>query len=97
MIKKTDKQAFGTSFHNIRLVTTPQHLIDILGEPTYNENRGGDKTNMEWVCECNGKVITIYDWKEYREINMDEPIEWHIGGRNSNDTRMALQELRKLV
>jgi hypothetical protein len=88
------QQVNGTSFHNHTFTATPQQLIDLLGEPTYDSNDGEDKVNLEWVCETeSGKVFTIYDWKEYRRIEMDEDIEWHVGGRNSSDTAEAIFEI----
>lgn len=44
-----------------------------------------------------GKVFTIYDWKEYREIDFDEEIHFHIGGFNQNDTTLALIEITKIL
>ena len=67
-MKKTNKTANGTSFHDVTITATPQQLITILGEP--NNNSGDGKVNMEWVGENNnGDLITIYDWKENRPIN----------------------------
>ena len=40
------------------------------------------KVNYEWWFEINGTVVTIYDYKEYRDVPEDEPILWHIGGEN---------------
>jgi hypothetical protein len=62
------------------------------------DNTGRDKVNFEWICETkNGTIFTIYDWKEYRRIRLDEEIEWHIGGMSSIDTVKARQELEALV
>jgi len=98
MAQKTNKEISGTSFHGTSIVCTPKELKNILGEPTYEDNTGEDKVNLEWVCETqNGKVFTIYDWKEYRPIHEDEEIEWHIGGYTGSDTRDAYDELSELL
>lgn len=95
-MKKTNKTANGTSFHDVTITATPQQLITILGEP--NNNSGDNKVNMEWVCENNdGVLITIYDWKENRPINNNENIKWHIGGRSIKDTLTAKLEILKLL
>ena len=44
-----------------------------------------------------GTVFSIYDWKEYRAIDQDEVIDWHIGGKNGDNTVKALNELSKLI
>lgn len=95
-MKKTNKTANGTSFHDVTITATPQQLVTILGEP--NNNSGDNKVNMEWVCENNdGVLITIYDWKENRPINNNEKIKWHIGGRGIKDTLTAKLEILKLL
>jgi len=94
MATKSKKNPTGTSFHSHTLVCTPKELKEILGEPTYEQNTGEDKVNLEWVCETeDGEVFTIYDWKEYRTISEDEEIEWHLGGHSGAVTRKAFSEL----
>ena len=78
---KRSNNTAGTSFYNTTLKATPQELIDALGEPDFFDNDGQDKVNMEYNLETeDGIVFTIYDWKEYRPLQMDEKIEFHIGG-----------------
>lgn len=94
MATKSSKEIGGTSFHGTTLVCTPNELVELLGQPTYDQNTGEDKTNLEWVCETEqGNVFTIYDWKEYRMLEMDEEVVWHLGGFNGNVTRTAHEEL----
>ena len=98
MAKKiqTTERASGTSFHGTEFRASANEIIAILGEPTYDENNGSDKVNLEWVCETDeGDVFTIYDWKEYRQIGMDEKIDWHIGGHSGLVTKKAVMELEK--
>jgi hypothetical protein len=95
-MKKTNKSANGTSFYGVRIKTTINELTGILGEPTYYNNTGGDKVNVEWICETeNGEVVTIYDWKEGRALRLDELVEFHLGGQSENDTLNGLEELMK--
>lgn len=87
-------RASGTSFHMDTFIATPQELEKLLGTPTYNNNDGEDKVNLEWVCETgDGDVFTIYDWKYYRPLSMTERVEWHIGGHNKHITTKAKHEL----
>ena len=97
-MKKTNKSASGTSFHDTVITTTVNELVRVLGEPTYQQNTGDDKVNVEWVCETiDGDVVTIYDWKEYRSLTEDEEIEFHLGGCNLITTLDGKDELLRLL
>ena len=88
----------GTSFHDTVIYATPQQLIDAIGSPSYANNEGEDKVNMEWVCETgDGEVFTIYDWKYYRPLEMDEEVGWHIGGKNGIHTYKGKVELEEAL
>ena len=98
MTKLTSKSVSGTSFYDTTIKTTLSKLIKVLGEPQCFQNDGEDKTNVDFECETeSGDVFTIYDWKEYRPIEMDETIEFHIGGHSSSVTRQAKSELLNLL
>lgn len=97
-MKKTEKSANGTSFHDVTITTTINELTRLLGEPTYEDNSGEDKVNVEWICETEkGEVVTIYDWKEYRSIGKDEEIEFHLGGHSLIHTLDGKDELLRLL
>jgi len=97
-MKKTTNLVNGSSFHNVTIKTSVNELIRVLGEPTYQTNDGEDKVNFEWVCETiDGDVVTIYDWKEYRWIDKDEKIEFHLGGRRKIHTLDGKDELLRLL
>ena len=97
-MKKTDKTADGTSFHNVTIKTTINKLTDALGHPQHYYNDGEDKVNVEWVCETEGgDVVTIYDWKEGRTIGVDEKIEFHLGGHNKMSTLEAKEQLVQIL
>jgi hypothetical protein len=73
---------------------TVADLRKILGEPQCEQNDGQDKCNFDWTMETeDGTVFTVYDWKEYRRLEEDEDIEWHVGGRSGADTEKALNEI----
>ncbi len=93
-MKQTNKQAVGTSFHSTTVNATVTDLKTILGSPLFSDNDGEDKVNFEWHMETDtGDVFTVYDWKEYRSIDADEPIEWHIGGMSKHITDQAKKEI----
>lgn len=97
-MKKTNLDTCRTSYFGTVLTTTVNNLIDKFGKPSFEDNCGEDKVNVEWNMETStGKVFTIYDWKEYREIDFDEEIHFHIGGFNQNDTTLALIEITKIL
>ena len=98
MAKLTTKSSGMTSFYDTTITTTLSKLIMALGEPQYLGNDGQDKTNVDFECETeNGDVFTIYDWKEYRSIGMNETIEFHIGGMSRRITEQAKWELINLM
>jgi hypothetical protein len=97
MIHLPTATTMGTSFHNTTFKSTPNQLIEALGEITY-KGSGDGKTTMEWVRELDSAdVFTIYDWKYYREIELDEEIEWHIGGKSKSITEQAKKEILNLL
>lgn len=98
MAKLSFKSANGTSFHDTVITCTYNQLVLAIGVPQCSDNTGEDKVNFDWTCELeDGRVFTIYDWKEYRPIGKDEVIEWHIGGSNRMVTEQALIELTALL
>ena len=97
-MKKTNKSSNGTSFHGVTIESTVYKLTKVLGEPNYVDNSGEDKVNYEWDLETNeGDVVTLYTWKEYRPIEIDEEIIFHIGGMSLNITLLCKQELTELL
>ena len=102
MVKLSKKSPTGTSFHNVTVQCTPQQLIDLLGPAQWGSNDGRDKTNFDWVCETEtGILFTIYDWKEYRVLDMLDQVVWHIGGNSFSNTfeagKLLNQALEKML
>lgn len=97
-MKKTNLSASGTSYYGVDIRTTVNDLIRVIGEPTYESNDGEDKTNFDWNCITNeGHIVTIYDWKQYRPIGLDENINFHIGGMSFEQTVTAKNELLSML
>jgi hypothetical protein len=97
-MKKTDKPIDGTSFFHCTIHTTLSILRKVLGEPDYVDNSGDDKVNFRWEMETNdGKVFTVYDYKEYRPFKENEIIEWHIGAFNEIISNRAQMEIAHAI
>ena len=65
---------------------------------THHKKSGDGKVTMQWVRELNtADIFTIYDWKYYRDVDMDEEIIWNIGGKNKIITDQAKKEIIKLI
>lgn len=93
---KQSNNVSGTSFFGGEIECSVNDLIKVIGEPTFDNNDGQDKTNIEWNMVHKGIDFTIYDWKMYRPITLDEKIRWNIGVRNqqeSNTIQMLLELL----
>jgi len=94
MAKLSNKSASGTSFHGHKVTATPNQLIEALGEPQFGSNDGRGKTNFDWVCETqDGKVFTVYDWKQYERLDMDSYYSFHIGAHSGSVAARALSEI----
>ena len=93
-MKRTKKDADGTSFWGSTIDSTVNALKSVLGKPSYVDNGCGDKINFEWILETdNSDVFTVYDWKEYRKLDLDEVVTFHIGGHSKRVTEQALKEI----
>ena len=95
-MKKTLKSTSGTSFYDVTFKASVNQLINVIGEPTMEDNTGEDKVNFDWHMETEeGDVFTIYDWKYYRSLDLDEIIEWHIGSHSRMISWDAQDEITK--
>ena len=78
-----DECNYATSYKGY-INTTYGQLLEVLGDPTYNEPSGDDKTQVEWIIEFKGEIFTIYDWKTFsREYTENELDRFNIGGKSS--------------
>ena len=100
-MKKTVGNSSGTSFHGTTFVATPNQLVKIakdLDADFDDTNDGQDKVNFDFEFETdNGDVFTVYDWKVYRSLRLDENVEWHIGSFDGKGESDAIQELEELL
>ena len=87
----------GTSFHGSVIKTTPNELIKLaesLGGDYNSDNGGDDKTNFDFGFETdNGISFSVYDWKEYRSLDLSEVVTFHIGTHSKMDGISAKEEL----
>ena len=98
MAKHTKQSASGKSFHGVKFKATPQQLINLFPNSYDEQNDGRDKTNFDFTLETeSGKVFTIYDWKEYRPLRMDEVVEWHVGAHDEVTSIEGRDEVVKLI
>ena len=97
MLRKSESKAIGTSFHGITIRGSVNQLSEVIGE--YSKLNSGDgKVVYQWILETDeDEVVTIYDWKMYREVGIDEEIEWNIGGYSKKSTEKAREEILKLL
>jgi hypothetical protein len=87
----------STSFHGTTICTTPQKLIDLaekLNSQYFDQNNGKDKTNFDFEFQTeDGSFFTVYDWKEYRKVGINEYLDFHIGAQNGQISYQAKIEL----
>jgi len=84
-IKLRDENAEWESTHLVGAIDCSyKQLVNLLGKP----NSLGDdyKTDAEWELEINGKVVTIYNYKDGKNYCGKDGLatsklrDWHIGG-----------------
>ena len=93
-MKRTKKLLSGTSFHGSTVLASRNELISILSWPHHMDPDPNEKVQYEWFLETSdGDVFTIYDWKEYRDVDEDDLIKWHIGGFDGNATEQGRHEV----
>jgi len=83
----------GTSFKNIYIKASPKDMHEALGEPS-RRGSADDKVQYSWIYEHNGKIVTIYDYKENTlSKTSSKKIDWHVGGNNTD----AAQEVADII
>lgn len=71
-------------------------LVHLFGLPSINN--GEDKVNYEWELQTeDGIPFTLYDWKYYRPLLIEEPIIWHIGADSREHSKIIQQKLDTLL
>jgi len=98
MAKLTAQSTNNTSFHGVTFKATVNQLIQAFGQPSMEDNTGEDKTNFEWDMETEaGDVFCIYDWKEYKELDLDRAYNFHIGSIEKSTSEIAKREILKNI
>ena len=89
-----DFDATGTSLSGY-IQANYKQLVEVLGEPTWDEASGDDKVQVEWVCEFDEDIFTIYDWKTYdREYTINELNKFNIGSKVIADDFIEMLEAK---
>lgn len=74
----------GTHLQGYLYDMTYSELVQIFGEPTFDEPSGDHKIQREWVIEHDGFYFTIYDWKTYDlDYTMTQLSQFNVGGKIS--------------
>lgn len=76
-IKEAEKAIIGSG-KRATLVVDSQTLIQVFGSPEYADD--WDKVQYMWAFKDGDKIITIYDYKEKRDLSKIN--EWSVGGKN---------------
>ena len=90
--------AAGTSLVD-EIQITYDKLVKLLGEP--NADNDGYKTDAEWELEVNGKILTIYNYKDGKNyigengLEVEDITNWHVGGAGNLD--VEINGLKKLL
>lgn len=81
------------------LVATRLEIEEVFGKPTWDTTSPDGKTTTEWVVELDGSTIaTIYDYKEENgKPQPHETIVWHVGGQDTDVTRLMTLAMQKTV
>ena len=97
------EKAIGTSWHGHEFLATVTELKLIFGKPDVIGDKD-DKVQVEWILDLEisnslgtSAVITIYDWKEFRDYHEDSYIRFHIGGHSDNITELAKIEIENVL
>lgn len=86
----------GTKFFWDTVKSTVAELVKVFGYP---ECCGDDEceTQYEWNLSYNEIPFSIYDWKEYHIIKKNEEINWHIGARNEDESKMITKLVKEAL
>lgn len=81
VLKGESAKINGTSYKGMVFVGYDD-LLSIFGEPSTNVTSRGGKVRAQWIVLFgDGRVGTIYDWKE-DYLPTESVSRWHLGGHN---------------
>ena len=99
VLTKVGNKFYPTDFLGTIINTTPRSLINLskkIGADYYEGNDGQDKVNFDFNFLVDGNtILNVYDYKEYRILDLDENIAFHVGGRIEYETNLALEILKE--
>lgn len=85
----------GGTYIGIRILTTYNEIVKQFGEPTFGQS-GDKKVTYEWFLKTSyGEVISIYDWKEYRDFAKNENIWWNVAASTPVAKMNLIKELKQ--
>lgn len=86
----------GTQFFWDTVKSSVTKLTKVFGEPRC-VGTCDDKVQYEWNLSYNEIPFDIYDWKEYYTIDPNEKIDWHIGARNEDESKMITKIVKEAL
>lgn len=87
----------GTSFFGDTVKSTVGELTKVFGYPECCGYDDEDKTQYEWDLSYDGIPFAIYDWKEYHILKTHEKINWHIGARTQDESKMITEIVKEAL
>jgi hypothetical protein len=92
----------GISYHNVDIVTTPSDLIELCEEldiEYHGNNTGEDKVNFDFDFYVPEKDLyfTVYDWKEYKPLRLNNSYNFHIGAKDQYSSFEAKEILTEFL
>lgn len=74
------------------VVCTFKELVEAFGQPDFIPESDQDKTQVKWIIEEDGVVVTIYDWNQL-DTGLDEIRIWNIGGKSYEASILLINNL----
>jgi hypothetical protein len=96
MKENKDFDFTGTSYHGDFIKASFFQLTHLFGLPSINSCE--PKVNYEWELQSeDGISFTLYDWKYYRPLLIEEAIEWNIGTDIKEHSKIIKERLDNLL
>jgi hypothetical protein len=90
---RDEERIYGTSYHNATVRTSMAVLETKFGLRAMGES-GDGKTSMELDLEVDDIPFSIYDWKEEPRPNHTTVLDFHIGTRTAEESKMVVAILK---
>ena len=68
-----------------------RQLVEKFGEPLLGHPN--DKVEFEWNLLIEGKLVSIYSWKNYGEKSFEQIRVWNVGGRIDDNPDWLLRQV----